>query len=77
MLQNPVKAVAPLLVLVHLDDGKQFDPQHTEAYHYETIGGNHSRIALQVRRKYIVIVIDVNKIEYNIFKSELYCVDVF
>lgn len=61
MLQNPVKAVAPLLVLVHLDDGKQFDPQHTEAYHYETIGGNHSRIALQVKWKYIVIVIDVNK----------------
>lgn len=58
MLTNPVKAVAPFLVLVQLEEGQQFDAHHTEAYRYETIGGNHSRIALQVLKKLRVIVID-------------------
>ena len=48
MLNNPIKAVAPLLVLVDMEQGEQYDAHHPEAYHYETIGGNHSRIALQV-----------------------------
>ena len=48
MLNNPIKAVAPLLVLVNMEQGQQYDAHHPEEYRYETIGSNHSRIALQV-----------------------------
>ena len=39
--------VAPIVALVNLTEGEEFNPAHAEAYQYETIGGNHSRIALQ------------------------------
>ena len=48
MLNNPTKAVARLLVLVDMEQDQQYDAHHPEACRYETIGGNHSRIALQV-----------------------------
>jgi hypothetical protein len=45
MLSNPTADVAPIIgVLLHEND---FDQSHAEAYKYETIGGNHTRIALQ------------------------------
>ena len=46
MLNNPTSNVAPIIGIVHLKDGEMFDKKHPEAYVYETIGGNHSRIAL-------------------------------
>lgn len=47
MLNNPTGNVAPIIGVVHLKEEEQFDKKHPEAYIYETIGGNHSRIALQ------------------------------
>ena len=47
MLSNPTTNVAPIVGVVHLKEEEQFDKKHPEAYVYETIGGNHSRIALQ------------------------------
>lgn len=47
MLENPTSDVAPMIGLVFLIDGEQFDQQHPEAYSYEVIGGNNSRKALQ------------------------------
>ena len=45
MMSNPTADVAPIIgVLLHESD---FDQSHAEAYKYETIGGNHTRIALQ------------------------------
>ena len=78
MLQNPVKAVAPFLVLVQLEEGQQFDAHHTEAYSYETIGGNHSRIALQVLKKLILIDPTANQMLQSkiIANSKLYCVHI-
>lgn len=38
--------VAPIIGVVHLKDDEAYDRKHPEAYVYETIGGNHSRIAL-------------------------------
>lgn len=38
--------VAPIIGVVHLKDDETYDKKHPEAYVYETIGGNHSRIAL-------------------------------
>lgn len=46
MLNNPTNNVAPLIGVVHLRDDEIFDKKNPEAYVYETIGGNHSRIAL-------------------------------
>ena len=46
MLENKTYDVAPLVATVRLLDDEQFDTKHPEAYTYETIGGNHSRIAL-------------------------------
>ena len=46
MLENKTCDVAPLVATVRLLDDEQFDTKHPEAYTYETIGGNHSRIAL-------------------------------
>ena len=36
----------PLIGIIRLKDGEVFDKKHPEAYVYEVIGGNHSRIAL-------------------------------
>lgn len=47
MMSNPTTDVAPIIGVVRLGDGEQFDRSHPEAYVYETIGGNHSRIALK------------------------------
>ena len=47
MVQNRTCDVAPIVVTVRLSDDEQFDIKHLEAYTYDTIGGNHSRIALQ------------------------------
>ena len=47
MISNPTQDVAPIVGLVKLSHTEQFCPAHAEAYQYETIGGNHSRIALQ------------------------------
>eukprot|EP00731_Ephydatia_muelleri_P013142 Em0007g452a len=46
MLENRTCDVAPIVATVRLSD-EQFDMKHPEAYTYDTIGGNHSRIALQ------------------------------
>ena len=47
MLDNPTSDVQPMLCVVKLDDGQAFHPNLKEGYRYETIGGNHSRIAMQ------------------------------
>ena len=47
MLKNPSKDVTPLVGLVVLGDGEEFDEQRKESYMYETLGGNNSRVALQ------------------------------
>ena len=47
MLQNRTCDVDPIVITVRLSDDEQFDINHPEAYTYNTIGGNHSRIALQ------------------------------
>ena len=46
MLSNPTKDVAPIIGVVRLRCDEIFDKDHPETYVYETIGGNHSRIAL-------------------------------
>ena len=46
MINNPTSNVAPLIGVVHLKEDEPFDKKHPEAYVYEVIGGNHSRIAL-------------------------------
>ena len=47
MKKNPTCDVAPIVAMVKLTDGQKFDEAHPEAFTYETLGGNHSRIALQ------------------------------
>jgi hypothetical protein len=47
MLENRTSHVAPMIAIARLRDDEQFDSKHPEAFTYETIGGNHSRIALQ------------------------------
>ena len=47
MIENPTSLVSPIVALLHLCEGEQFDSKHPQAYVYETIGGNNSRIALQ------------------------------
>ena len=39
--------VQPLLCIVQLDESKSFEAKFKEAYIYETVGGNNSRLALQ------------------------------
>lgn len=46
MLLNPTMDVAPMIGLVCLRTGEEFDRLHPEAYTYETLGGNNSRTAL-------------------------------
>lgn len=47
MILNPSSDSAPILGLVSLKEGETFDRSKAHTYSYETIGGNHSRIALQ------------------------------
>ena len=47
MMDNPTADVQPILALVHLKTGDVFDPKLKDGYVYETVGGNHSRQALQ------------------------------
>ncbi len=47
MLNNQTSNVQPILCLVCLKDGDEFVEKYKEAYVYHTIGGNHSRQALQ------------------------------
>ena len=47
MLSNPTVNVAPIIGVVRLQEHDNFDKRHPEGYLYETIGGNHSRMALQ------------------------------
>ena len=48
MIKNPSSDSAPLVGLIGLREGKQFDATKSHTYEYETIGGNNSRQALQV-----------------------------
>ena len=48
MMANPMSHVSPIIGLVKLQPGEKFDSKHPHSYKYETIGGNNSRIALQV-----------------------------
>ena len=47
MLDNPTSDVQPMLCVVKLDEGQVFHPNLKEGYRYGTIGGNHSRLAMQ------------------------------
>lgn len=48
MLKNPSSDSAPIVALVQLRDGEEFDTTKSHTYEYETIGGNNSRQALHV-----------------------------
>ena len=48
MKANPSTDVAPIVGLVVLHEGETFQEAQKESYHYETLGGNNSRAALQV-----------------------------
>lgn len=47
MMENPISDVQPILCIVNLPEGAVFQPSLKEAYTYKSIGGNHSREALQ------------------------------
>ena len=47
MLHNPISDVQPILCMVNLKEGDRFEERFKEGYVYQTIGGNHSRKALQ------------------------------
>jgi len=47
MLKNPCKDVTPILCIVKLQPGEVFKPNLLDSYKYISIGGNHSRQALQ------------------------------
>lgn len=47
MLANPTADVQPILCVVCLKEGEHFVEKYKEAYTYQTIGGNHSRQAMQ------------------------------
>jgi len=47
MIENTWTDVQPILCIVQLKSGEKFIPQMKEGYKYFTIGGNHSRQALQ------------------------------
>jgi len=50
MRENPMSSVTPIIGVVYLREGEAFNENHASSYSYETIGGNHSRIALQELR---------------------------
>lgn len=47
MKKNPTRLVSPIVGIPVLSFQQEFDRKHPNYYKYETIGGNHSRIALQ------------------------------
>ena len=47
MKRNPSRDVTPVVGLVQLPDGEDFQEDHKETYLYETLGGNNSRVAMQ------------------------------
>ena len=47
MFDNPFADVTPILCIAKVQQGESFNSNLKEAYLYETIGGNHSRAALQ------------------------------
>ena len=47
IVKNPLKEATPLVRLIVLGDGEEFDEEHKESYEYETLGGNNLRVALQ------------------------------
>lgn len=47
MIENPTGDVQPILCIVDLNEGNEFDPERKEGYKYTTIGGNNSREALK------------------------------
>ena len=47
MKKNPSRLVSPIVGIPVLSSQQEFDQKHPNYYKYETIGGNHSRIALQ------------------------------
>lgn len=47
MLDNPIGDVQPILCVVNLPEGAEFQASPKEAYTYKSIGGNHSREALE------------------------------
>ena len=47
MIENPTGDVQPILCVVYLKEGHEFDPERKEGYKYTTIGGNNSREALK------------------------------
>ena len=49
MLANPSTDTAPIVGLVVLPPGEEFEEAKLFTYQYETIGGNNSRVALQVK----------------------------
>ena len=49
MKANPSTDVAPIVGLVVLHEGESFQEAQKESYHYETLGGNNSRAALQLK----------------------------
>lgn len=47
MKRNPSRDVTPIVGLVQLSDGEEFDEARKDLYLYETLGGNNSRVAMQ------------------------------
>jgi len=47
MREKPMSTVTPIIGIVYLREGEAFNENHASSYSYETMGGNHSRIALQ------------------------------
>ena len=47
MIKNPCTDVTPILCIVNLQPGEIFKPILKDSYRYISIGGNHSRQALQ------------------------------
>ena len=47
MKRNPSRDVTPIVGLVQLQNGEEFQEDRKEGYLYETLGGNNSRVAMQ------------------------------
>ena len=47
MMENPCNDVTPILCIVNLTENKAFNKALKDCYQYSTIGGNHSRQAMQ------------------------------
>ena len=51
MKENPTILVSPIVGVPILRRGQVYDKKHPCSYRYETIGGNHTRIALEELKK--------------------------